>query len=198
MNKNTKNKGLTFLETIVVVTIILIVSSFLFVKIIKSNEKFDLEKDRRLLQITFSKYSMKSLYLKEKYLIELDFLEKEVRIKRNNFLVEKLFLSKKLNYEIPYNRSRNPKFNVETTITGNLSKAFTLYIFGYRDQVENRLAFYTFQREKILKINTYLNMNVKGVTYENIIQYHYSTEGEERVGWKEEEIYWGIRYMHFF
>ncbi|MGL4652990.1 MAG: hypothetical protein ACRCZH_07990 [Cetobacterium sp.] len=189
MNKNIKNKGLTFLETVVVVTIIFIVSSFLFIKIIKINEKLDLEKNRKIFQVTLSKYSIKSIYRKERYLIEFDFLEKEVRVKKNNILIETLNLSKKLNYEIPYNKIRNPKFIFETTTTGNLSKAFTLYIFGYNNQVENRLAFYTFQRERVLKINTYLNIGVKNVNYNNILEYHYSSEGEGKIGWEEEEIY---------
>ncbi|MGL4970202.1 MAG: hypothetical protein ACRDB6_08920 [Cetobacterium sp.] len=85
MNKNIKNKGLTFLETVVVVTIIFIVSSFLFVKIIKINEKLDLEKNRKIFQVTLSKYSIKSIYTKERYLIEFDFLEKEVRVKKKIF-----------------------------------------------------------------------------------------------------------------
>lgn len=189
MNKNIKSKGLTFLETIVVVTIIFIVSSFLFVKIIKINEKLDLEKNRKIFQVVVSKYSIQSFYSKERYLIELNFVEKEIKVKKNNTVIETLSLSKKLNYEIPYNKIRNPQFSFETTKTGNLSKAFTLYIFGYNNQVENRLAFYTFQREKILKINTYLNKSLEGINYNNILDYHYSSEGEGKIGWKEEEFY---------
>ncbi|MGL5245929.1 MAG: hypothetical protein ACRC7R_12205, partial [Sarcina sp.] len=84
MNKNIKSKGLTFLETIVVVTIIFIFSSFLFIKIIKINEKLDLEKNRKIFQVIVSKYSIQSFYSKERYLIELNFIEKEIRVKKNN------------------------------------------------------------------------------------------------------------------
>ncbi|MGL4970201.1 MAG: hypothetical protein ACRC45_01040 [Cetobacterium sp.] len=51
------------------------------------------------------------------------------------------------------------------------------------------MAFYTFQRERVLKINTYLNIGVKNVNYNNILEYHYSSEGEGKIGWEEEEIY---------
>ena len=46
-----------------------------------------------------------------------------------------------------------------------------MYIFGYSNQVENRVAFYTFQKERVLKINIYLNRDVKDVNYENILNY---------------------------
>ncbi|MGL4998278.1 MAG: hypothetical protein ACRC5T_04855 [Cetobacterium sp.] len=181
-----KIKGLTFLETIVSLTIILLVSSFLFLKITKINEKLDIEKNRRLIQTTFLKYTSKSFYEKKRYLIEINFLENNLIITQNKLPVEKIILSNKLKYEIPYEKKRNPKFNVETTKTGNLSKSFTMYIFGYKNQVKNRIAFYIFKKEKILKINTYLNNSLKDVNYNNILEYHYSIEGENRTGWKEE------------
>ncbi|MCQ8211929.1 hypothetical protein NON08_05225 [Cetobacterium somerae] len=188
MNKNMKNKGLTFLETIVSVTIIFLVSSFFVYQIINYNEKMDLESSRRILQMFFMKYLNKSIYEKNKYFIEINTLEKYVSVKKlNTEEIERISLPPKLKYEIPYNNARNSKFKLETTITGNLSKSFTLYIFGYKEQVENRLAFYIFQKEKLLKINTYLNLTVKGINYNNIIEYHYSQEGENRIGWIEEE-----------
>lgn len=61
-----------------------------------------------------------------------------------------------------------------------------MYIFGYSNQVENRVAFYTFQKERVLKINIYLNRDVKDVNYENILNYHYSQNGQNRIGWMEE------------
>ncbi|MGL5054038.1 MAG: hypothetical protein ACRC5W_10670 [Cetobacterium sp.] len=187
MSINTKNRGLTFLETIASLAIILLVSSFLFLKMIKINEKLDIEKNRRLIQTIFLKYTNKSFYEKKRYLIEINFLENFLIITQNKLPIEKIILSNKLKYEIPYEKKRNPKFNVETTNTGNLSKAFTIYIFGYKNQVENRIAFYIFKKERILKINTYLNNSLKDVNYNNILEYHYSLEGENREGWKEEE-----------
>lgn len=187
MNKNKKNKGLTFLETIVCVAIIFIVSSFLFYKIIKYNEKIDLEKSRRIIQTFFIKYTLRSIYEKNKYQIEIDMLNKNLNVKKlNSEIIEKVSLPEKLKYEIIYDNSRNQKFKVDTTKTGNLSKAFTIYIFGYNNQVENRIAFYTFQKEKVLKINIYLNRDVKNINFDNILKYHYSQEGQNRIGWMEE------------
>jgi hypothetical protein len=188
MNINKKNKGLTFLETIASVAIILIVSSFLFYKIIDYNEKKDLQISRHLIQNIFMKYTNKSFYQKIRYLLEIDLKNKILIIKnQNNEVIEEINLPLKLKYEIPYENVRNPYFKVETTKTGNLSKAFTFYIFGYKEQVENRIAFYTFQKEKILKLNVYLNQSVKNIYYKNIIEYHYSQNGQNRIGWVEEE-----------
>ncbi|MGL5984115.1 MAG: hypothetical protein ACRCZ1_02460, partial [Cetobacterium sp.] len=114
MNKIIRNKGLTFLETIASLAIIFVVSSFLYIKINKINEKLDLEKNRRIIQMIFFKYIDKSSYENEKYRIELDFIEKKLIIKKNRIEVEKILLPKKLKYEIPYDRKRNPKFIVET------------------------------------------------------------------------------------
>ena len=187
MNKNKKNKGLTFLETIACVAIIFIVSSFLFYKIIKYNEKMDLESSRRIIQSFFIKYTVKSMYEKNKYYIEIDMINKNLNIKKlNSEIIERVYLPKKLKYEIIYDSNRNKNFKVDTTKNGNLSKAFTMYIFGYNNQVENRIAFYTFQKEKVLKINIYLNRDIKDINYDNILNYHYSQDGQNRVGWMEE------------
>ena len=187
MNKNMKNKGLTFLETIACTAIIFLVSSFFMYKLIKYNEKMDLERNRHSIQITFIKYINKSFHEKSNYFFEINTEEKNIIVKTlNNEIVEKIYLSEKLKYEIPYDNVRNPHFKVETNKNGNLSKAFTLYIFGYNAQVENRIAFYIFQKEKVLKINTYINLSLKGVNYDNILYYHYSQEGGDRLGWIEE------------
>lgn len=147
----------------------------------------DLEKSRRIIQTFFIKYTMRSLYEKSKYQIEIDMLNKNLNVKKlNSEIIEKLYLPEKLKYEIIYDNSRNQKFKVDTTKNGNLSKAFTMYIFGYSNQVENRVAFYTFQKERVLKINIYLNRDVKDVNYENILNYHYSQNGQNRIGWMEE------------
>ncbi|WP_448820322.1 hypothetical protein [Cetobacterium sp.] len=187
MNKNNKNKGLTFLETIACVAIIFIVSSFLFYKKIKYNEKMDLERSRRIIQAFFIKYTVRSLYEKNKYQLEINMLDKNLTVKKlNTDVIEKVYLPEKLKYEIIYDNRRNQNFKVDTTKNGNLSKAFTMYIFGYTGQVENRVAFYTFQKEKVLKINIYLNRAVKEINYDNILKYHYSQDGQNRVGWMEE------------
>ena len=108
MNKNKKNKGLTFLETIAGVAIIFIVSSFLFYKIIKHNEKMELEKSRRIIQTFFVKYTLRSLYEKNVYQIEINLLDKNLNVKKlKNEIIEQISLPKKLKYEIIYDNNRN-------------------------------------------------------------------------------------------
>lgn len=188
MNKIKKTKGLTFLETIATLAIISGVSLFLFVKISNDSERKDLEKSRRIFQEIFFRYSRKSFYEKKVFKIEIHLVDKKIIIKNfSKEILEETNLPNRLKYEIIYANMRHKIFNLETTKDGNLSKAFTIYNFGYKGDVQNRIAYYTFQKEKILKINTYLNKNVKNITYENILNYHYSTEGQNRTGWIEED-----------
>ncbi|WP_297597835.1 hypothetical protein [uncultured Cetobacterium sp.] len=188
MNKIKKTKGLTFLETIITLVIISGVSFFLFIKISKDNEKKDLEKSRRIFQELFFRYSRKSFYENKIFKIDIHLVDKKVVIKTfSKDVLEEIKLPQKIKYEIIYGNMRHRIFNIETTKNGNLNKAFTLYNFGYKGDVQNRIAFYVFQKEKILKINTYLNNNIKNINYENILNYHYSADGQNRIGWIEED-----------
>lgn len=188
MKKKQNIKGLTFLETITALVIISIVSLFLFVKISKINEKKDLERASKIVQEVFFRYSRKSFYQRENFKMDIFLLEKKIVVKTDkNKEIEKLILPPKLKYEIIYEKTRTKIFKVDTTKDGNLSKAFTIFIFGYSGKVEYRISFYIFQEEKILKINVYLNNNVQHVNYENILEYNYSKENKNLVGWTEEE-----------
>lgn len=188
MKKKPKEKGLTFLETIAVLVIISVVSLFLFVKISKINEKKDLDMASKTIQEIFFRYSRKSFYKREKYKIDLYLDEKVISVSSiRHSDKEKLELPKKLKYEIIYDQKRNKIFKVETTTNGNLSKAFSIYIFGYGDGLKRKIALYIFQEEKILKINSYINKRIKNINYENIKDYHYSEENKNLEGWDMEE-----------
>lgn len=187
MNKNKNTKGLTFIEVIITVTLLTIVSLFLLQKIRDYNERMDLELATRKIQHIFLNYTNKSFYEKNRYILEINNVNHKIIIKKiDDTIVEEHNLPEKVYYEIPYDNKRNPIFKVQTNRNGNLNKAFTLYIFGYKKNVKKRLAFYIFQKEKVLKINSYTNKNVVNINYENILEYHYSSNGQNRIGWEEE------------
>lgn len=187
MYKNKKAKGLTFLETMAAIAIISSVSLFFYIKINKINEKKDLDMAKKLIQNIFSKYSTESIYLKKRYKIEIHLVDKKIKIRDSmHKLIELIYLPKKLKYEVIYKNHGNITFLVETTINGNLSKAFTLYTCDYKDLAQSRIAFYTFQNERILKINSYINITAGNIKYENLSKYHYSNDGINRKGWLEE------------
>lgn len=182
-----KNKGLTYIETIVMLTIICLVSLFLFKKIINYNEQMEIQTNRHIIQTVISKYANQSFYNRKRYIININLIEKFIDIKNDrNIIIEHKELSKKLLFVIPYKMNKAVDFIVDITPTGNMSKAFTIYIFGYDRKVKNKISFFIFQKAQILKINTYTNKNLD-ITYDNIIDYHYSSKGNSKTGWREED-----------
>lgn len=131
----------------------------------------------------FYKYATTAHHLKKNFIIDLNLKEKKILVKDKDRIVEQLPLPKKLEYGIPFDKKLNPYFQVEITKTGNLSRSFTFYIFGYKKQLENKLTFYTFQKEQILKINIYKPNGLTKVTPINILEYHYSQH--KNSDWKE-------------
>ncbi|WP_297404292.1 hypothetical protein [uncultured Cetobacterium sp.] len=187
MINNKKAKGLTFLETIATIAIISSVSLFFYIKLNKFEEKRDLEISRRLIKNTIYKYTLQSVFSKERYKLEIYLIDKKIDIKGENYkIIESIHLPKKLKYEIIYKYQGGLVFNVETTPNGNLSKAFTIYICDYNNLVQNRISFYTFQIEKILKINSYINFSAGKIKYIELPYYHYSEDSKNRKGWKIE------------
>lgn len=132
-------------------------------------------------------------YTKQSYLDKtqkyMDIYLDSKKIEVVSFLNKKeaeIFLPKELFYEVVYDHTKKKIFTIQTTRNGNLSKAFTLYIFGKSSVAKLRISFYTFQTDKFLKINIYKNVNAKKAIRENIIDYHYSEEGQNREGWIKE------------
>lgn len=137
---------------------------------------------------TFKFYSRKSKIERKRYGLNIFLREKNIEILNSKTCVEKVELPSKLYYEIVYNGVRTDKFEVETTKNGNLSKSFTMYIFNTKDEIALRISFYTFEEERLLKINIYKNRSVRKILRSEIVKYHYSEEAQNRVGWEKEDL----------
>lgn len=182
-----KKRGMTFLETITSLVIVSLGSLFLYMNISKILEERDLELARLTIVKTFIDYTEKSS--RDKNIYKLDIVLDKKRIEVKNFLdkeIERIYLPENLFYEVVYDRKKYEVFETQTTREGNLSKAFTLYIFNKNKKVRNRLGFYTFSSSKIFKINIYINKSAGEIDLNEIITYHYSEDGQNRKGWINE------------
>lgn len=179
-------KGITLIETIIILFIVSIISLLSFIRVERYLEEKEIVRAKLLFQTLFSKYSKQSYYSGDIFTIKIYLEAKKIEVYKSTELKEKIVLPRELSYRIVYDRERQKIFTFQTTEQGNLSKSFTIYIFDKKNKARIRIALYIFQEDRILKINTYRNSNAKGITLDNIIEYHYSEKGEKRDGWKEE------------
>ena len=183
-----RKKGIISLEIIVSLFIISILISLTYIKFQNINEKKDIERAVGIFQTLIYKYSNKSLLLKKTYNIEINHKQKIINVKDiQNKVVEEIKLPEKLKYMTPYDKVIVKQMEFNTTISGNLSKSFSVYIFNYSDEAEYRIAYYSFQQSRILKINSYRNINAGKIKCDEILRYHYEAdENEARKGWQKE------------
>lgn len=193
MSKNKYSKGMTYLEVLVVISILGFLTIGSYLKYIKVSEMVDLKDAKLKIVETYSLYAIKSLDLQQSFKVDLFMKEKYIntelilignidKIEKN----EKIQLPKKLRYATVYNNSVLTEIRAKTTITGNLNKSFTVYIFDYKDLAKYRIAFYIYQTNKFLQINIYENISANEATYSNIEKYHKSSEGQNHIGWQKE------------
>lgn len=173
MKKREYTLGFSLIEISIALFLLSSIFLIVFYRVNINNERIELELTTKKIDSFVNKYTTTAHYQKKNFNLEIDLKEKSFLLKDNNRVIDKLNLSPKLSYEIVFDKKRNPLFNIEITKNGNMSRAFTLYIFGYRKQLENKLTFFTFQKERILKINIYKVNNLEGVNYTNILEYHY-------------------------
>lgn len=193
MSKNKYSKGMTYLEVLVVISIIGFLTIGSYLQYIKVLEMVDLKDAKLKIVETYSLCAIKSLDLQQSF--KVDLFMKEKYIDTELVLVgnidkiekkEKIQLPKKLRYATVYDNSVLTEIRAKTTITGNLNKSFTVYIFDYKDLAKYRIAFYIYQTNKFLQVNIYENINASGATYSNIEKYHKSSEGQNHIGWQKE------------
>ena len=160
-----------------------------YIKYENLNEKREIERAADIFETTVYKYAAKSLSSKKTFDIEFDYLEKEIRIKSEgkDILTEKINLPKKLKYGTVYNKVLLKKISFSTKASGNLSKAFSVYICDYSENAKYRIAYYNFQQSRILKINVYKNIRAGKIKYKDLEKYHYNLgENEVKAGWEKQ------------
>lgn len=166
-------------------------TSFIYVKYRNIKEQRDIERAVNIFETAIHKYSSLAIGNKKLYDFEINYSEKSLKVftaKKSVTgveLVEEYELPEKLKYATPYDNKCKEDIDVYATLNGNLSHAFSVYIFDYSGLAKYRVAFYTFNQNKLIKINLYKNINAGKIRYEDILQYHKS---EEKVGagWKRE------------
>ena len=97
-------------------------------------------------------------------------------------------LPEKLKYTTIYNGIALRKIEFSTKATGNLSKAFSVYICDYDENAKYRIAYYNFQQSRILKINVYKNVRAGKIKYKDLEKYFINDFGENEVkaGWEKQ------------
>ena len=160
-----------------------------YIKYENLNEKREIERAADIFETTVYKYTAKSLASKKTFEIKFDYLKKEIRIKPEgkNILIEKIDLPKKLKYATVKKGNIEKEKEFLTKKTGNISKAFSVYICDYSENAKYRIAYYTFQQSRILKINVYKNVRAGKIKYEDLGEYHYNLgENEVKEGWEKQ------------
>lgn len=153
------------------------------------NEKRDLEKAVDILETIVYKYASKSIAKKNTFDIKFNYAKKEIIVKNEgqNIELEKIKLPEKLKYGTVYNNILLKEVNFSTKASGNLSKAFSIYICDYSENAKYRIAYYNFQQSRILKINVYKNMRAGKIKYSELEKYHYNIgEDEVKAGWEKQ------------
>lgn len=182
-----KIKGFTLLETVIATTIVSTLLFFIYFNYMKYKENNSLYEAKLKLANTISKYRDLAYYNNTRYILKFDFITKDLYIyDLSSNLLTSYRLPKDLKYYI-INKEQKP-FNYIVTInpTGNLSDAFTIYLFDYEDLARYRIAFYTFSQIKYLAVNIYENHSVEDATFSNIYKYHFTTDGQNHIGWIKE------------
>lgn len=188
MSNINKKKGFFLFEFLVILSIILFLFSFSYVKILKIREEKDLEKAVLTISKTLEEYSTKSLLTSIGYKIKLNYNLYKIEIKKkseNKILEESINLPNKLKYRIPYTINGSLKLlsnmDIETTINGNISDSFTTYIFDYKGIVKYRIAIYNFQENRLVKINIYKKIAGEKISEEELLDYHQRLFEEEEL-----------------
>lgn len=182
-----KNKGYSLIETVIVVAIILIFSGTGIIKYRNLKENRALLEAKVKIEDIYGRYAEASFDSGELYKIEIDYRKKQIQIKNNKEeIIEKHKLPEDIRYATPYNGQKEDFVRTTTTRNGNLSDSFTIYLFDYGGLAKYRIAFYIYQKSQLLKINTYYNRSAKDALYENIVNYHTSSAGQNHMGWIKE------------
>lgn len=178
--RKAKQSGFLLIEFLIIFGIISIIVSIFFIKLKSIQEMKDLEESVIKISSTIDKYTFRSFETKVLYKINLDYKNKRIEITKiseeDNNSEEVVSLPKKLTYLVPYTINGKERLidqlEIHTTINGNLSDSFTTYILNYSQKINYRIATYSFQENRILKINIYKKISGKEIFLENLLDYH--------------------------
>jgi type II secretory pathway pseudopilin PulG len=182
-----RDRGYSLVETVVVIAIFFIFLSIGSIKYRNLKETRSLLEGKIKIQDTFQRYVDLSFDSNTIYELEIDFKAYTIVIRDSikREMIERVNLPSDINYATPYDGIKKDKFKTTTTKNGNLSDSFTIYLFDYKKKARYRVAFYIYQKNQILKINTYINISAEA-NYDEIVTYHESNSGQNHIGWEKE------------
>lgn len=184
-----KRKGSILIEFLVTIGIVFFCFVTIFIKYDNINQQKDLEDAVDIFETVVYKYANKSMATRTTFDIRFDYIKKELIINKegNSIEIEKIELPKKLKYGTVYSGVMLKELSFSTKVSGNLSKAFSVYICDYSENAKYRVAYYNFQQSRILKINIYKNMRAGKIKYKELEKYHYNIEEDEvKEGWEKQ------------
>ncbi|WP_300358586.1 hypothetical protein, partial [Fusobacterium sp.] len=183
-----KRKGSVLIEFLVIIGITFLCFVTIFIKYDDINQQKDLENAVDTFETIVYKYANKSMATRTTFDIKFDYRKKEIIVNREGSSkeIEKIELPKKLKYGTVYNGIMLKELSFSTKASGNLSKAFSVYVCDYSENAKYRVAYYNFQQSRILKINIYKNVRAGKIKYKELEKYHYNMkEDEVKEGWEK-------------
>ena len=179
-----KNKAFSTFEIILSILIFSILLNIAFLKYKEFKELRDINEAKTKITEAFYLVSTTSLKQKRKQELELDLSAKKIVISDKTLQSQDIELPKNLIYYNTYT-SNLKNFKFSFTKNGNISKSFSIYIFNKEKKVRYKLSFYGFDRSKFLKINSYRKKNNNEINYNNIADYHKSTNEDRESFYKD-------------
>lgn len=184
---SSRREGFTLIEMVAAVAIISILSGFTYIGYGYFQEEILIQRAHAQVIGTVKRYREKAFYGNQNYRFTVDCSKKILLVEDTILLkiLERIELPEKLRYKLSLSESQLG-VTADITIDGNMSRAFTLYIFGRSSTARSRIAFYTFSQLKYLTVNLYRNISAKDATYENLINYHGTSASQNLIGWERQ------------
>lgn len=179
------NKAFTFFETILSVLLLSLFLNFAFIQYQNFKEKQSIIEAKLKINEIFLYSSLNSLNSHKSKDLQLNLITKKIYAMNSSFQVEKeINLPKNLTYYSTHH-SNSHILNLSFTKNGNISKSFSIYIFGQKKNVRYKISFYGFDRSKYLKINNYKYIGKYKISLSEILNYHNFTNEDRDSFYKD-------------
>ncbi|MGL4393435.1 MAG: pilus assembly FimT family protein [Fusobacteriaceae bacterium] len=167
-----KKNGFTIIEITVTTSILMILIYAIQLGYSSYKENLLLTEAATKIVTTISMYRDKAYYENVNYTLSFEILDKKILIKDTKTFSAEIKIPAEPFYKIISTDVSTSKLTTTIYQTGNLSKAFSLYIFNSKKIAKYRISFYIFSQLKFLSINLYKNLSDGQATYDNIENYH--------------------------
>lgn len=169
----TKNKGFYLINTLISISLILLLSTFGYVCFRNYIEMQEINRAKVEIYELFTTYSTKAFNDGKVLNVKLDYIKKEIVVYEYGVVpIDIVKLPKNLNYLTIFDRDVVQIFTGKITKNGNITPSFSIYIFDSKNIAQYRISLYGFEIIKYMKINIYRNKGDKKANYDNILRFH--------------------------